>query len=66
MRFKPRMVRLHLKDEAPSLEGILTGKPNGFYKIIKPELIHAERENLALEGEVWIPEKQVLFVQVLS
>ncbi len=64
--FKPKMVRLHLKNEAPSVEGILTSRPNGFYKLAKPELLSAERENMALDGEVWIPEKEVLLMQVLT
>lgn len=64
--FKRRQVRLHLHDNAPSINGILIERPNGFYRVLKPEVVLEENMSHALEGEVWVARENVLFLQVLA
>lgn len=64
--FKRKQVRLHLYKSDPSIEGVLMERPNGFYRLAKPELVLEQNQNHSLEGEVWVPREHVMFVQVLS
>jgi hypothetical protein len=64
--FKKKQVRLHLHADAPSIDGILVARPNGFYRVLKPEVVLEENQSHSLEGEVWVQRENVLFLQVLS
>jgi hypothetical protein len=60
-----RRVRLHLFDDAPSVEGILVGCKGGHYVLLTPKLVtrHGQHE---LQGLVEVPRERVVFVQVLT
>lgn len=64
--FRKRQVRLHLHNDAPSIDGILVERPNGFYRVMKPEVVLEENQSHALDGEVWVARENVLFLQVLA
>ncbi len=65
--FKRANVRLHIIGEgSPSIEGILVERPNHFYRLLKPEVVHEENQNISLTGEVWVPAERVLFMQVMA
>lgn len=55
-----------MHDNAPSINGILIERPNGFYRVLKPEVVLEENMSHALEGEVWVARENVLFLQVLA
>ena len=59
------MVRVHLRDMRESLEGIYAGRMNGHYRLLNPKTIEAEGGTMSLEGEVWIPRTNVIFLQRL-
>ena len=60
-----RLVRLHLPDPAPSVEGILAGRSAGHYRLLKPVLLEAPDRTRSLDGEVWVRHERVLFLQVM-
>jgi hypothetical protein len=60
-----RLVRLHQLDPAPSVEGILIGRYDGHYRLLKPAVIEAVGQTRELGGEAWVPCERVVFVQVL-
>ena len=60
-----KRVRMHLKDDAPSIEGILMSSGGGNYTLVAAKAITGETESYSLEGTVVIQKKQVLFFQVL-
>ncbi len=68
MKFhRHRLVRLHqLGHDAPSYEGVLVGRPNGFYRLVNASLIEAPGRTTALEGETWVPRERVVLMQVLN
>ncbi len=61
-----RLVRLHLKDGAPSLEGILVGYWDYHYILLAPKLLEAEGATVSMDGHLEVPSARVLFVQVLN
>ena len=61
-----RLVRLHLVDPFPSIEGILISAMDGHYRLIKPELLEGTDRTQRLEGEVFVPKERVVFVQRLG
>ena len=61
-----RLVRLHLADNQPSIEGILVGKPNGYYRLAQPTVLQGREESYEAEGEAWVPSRNILWVQVLG
>lgn len=66
MRRRAKMVRLHLNDGAPSVDGIFVGFKAGHYRIKKAVLVRSEGEQHALEDEAWVPRRNVLLVQTLK
>lgn len=62
--WRKRMVRLHLVDPYPSVDGIYAGRVQGHYRILKPELKEASDRTSQLEGELWVPAERVVFMQV--
>lgn len=68
--FRRRKVRLHQLDPAPSLEGVLVGKPwrnGGHYVVRKPEVLSDTERTVTLAGpEAWVPRERVVLVEVLS
>lgn len=58
------MVRLHLVDPFPSVDGILVGRYDGHYRLLKPELLEATDRTRELDGELWVPRERVVYVQV--
>lgn len=63
---RKRLVRLHLQDGAPSIEGFLLGQAAGHYQLAAPKLLEAQERTLELAGEAWVPRERVLYVQVLG
>lgn len=61
-----RLVRLHLIEPFPSIEGILVGARDGHYRLLKPALLESKDRSQELEGEAWVPKKNVIFVQRLG
>jgi hypothetical protein len=66
MRLKKRRVRVHLKDNAPSIEGVLVANVDGHYLLKVPKVLNGTDETISLNGEVEIPRKNVLFIQRLG
>lgn len=64
--FRRRLVRLHLVDPLPSIEGILVSAFDGHYRLKKVELLEAPERTQKLEGEAWVPRERVIFVQRLG
>jgi hypothetical protein len=61
------MVRLHFVDDRrPSVEGVLLGRPNGFFRLAQPTVVQGSGESYEAEGEAWVPRENVLWVQVLA
>lgn len=63
---RKRRVRVHLRDETRSLEGIWVGNAAGHYRLAAAEQLEAVDRTLELEGEAWIPRERVLYLQVLG
>lgn len=67
MWFGPRrLVRLHLEEPHPSVEGVYVGQSAGHYRLLKPSLLEAEDRTHALDGEVWVPRERVVLLQRLG
>ena len=66
MRWRKRLVRLHLLDDQPSVEGILSGVTAGHYLILAPKVLIAEDQSQSFDGHLLVPAGRVLFVQVLG
>jgi len=64
--FRRRLVRLHLVDPFPSVEGILISALDGHYRLVKPALIEATDRTRELEGELFVPKERVVYVQRLG
>lgn len=69
MMFRRRVVRVHQNDPAPTVEGILVGKPwdhAGHYVVRKPSVLTAPEHSVPLDAnEVWIPREKVVFLEVM-
>ncbi len=63
---RKRLVRLHQLGDSPSYEGILVGRPNGFYRLVNGNLVEAPGRSTSLEGETWVPRERVVLMQVLK
>ena len=66
-----RLVRLHLLNDLPSIEGLLgsyrTSRNGGHYTIELAKVIEAPDATLTLEGNrVRVPRERVAFVQELK
>lgn len=66
MLLRRRMVRLHLVDPFPSLEGILAASYDGHYRLLKPSVLEGEGRTRELTGEAFVPRERVIFVQRLA
>lgn len=65
-RFKVRKrVRVHLRSDMPTLEGIYAGRIDGHYLILKPDVYETSGRSHALDGAVEVPASNVAFFQVL-
>jgi len=61
------MVRVHMKDSQPSVEGFFTGFWAGHYVIAASKVIVNERVTETLDGpDLVIPKGNVMFMQRLS
>jgi len=60
-----KLVRLHLVNDQPSVEGILIGRLGDHYRLLKCSLLEAADRSHPLDGEVWVPKDQVLLLQKL-
>lgn len=67
-RRRHRRVRLHLRDGAPSIEGVLVARTGGHYVIWTPRVLVNEDADgtVAISGHVEVPERNVMFVQVIG
>jgi len=69
MRPQRRLVRLHLDNNNPSIEGILVGSPLGWadhYVVRTASVLTAPDANVELDGvDVRVPRERVVFVQTL-
>lgn len=61
-------MRLHLKKDARTIEGYLAGVTRDHYELVNAKiLVSAARErDVDVDGEVWWPRADVLYVQVLG
>jgi hypothetical protein len=66
MRLRKRRVRIHLKDNAPSIEGILCAVVNGHYLLKAPRILKGADDSISLTGDVEVPRSNVLFLQRLG
>ena len=62
-----RLVRLHLKGDAPSIEGLWKGQHAGHYRLEVPRVLAQVGSSEDLDGiDVLVPRENVLFVQRLQ
>jgi hypothetical protein len=61
-----QLVRLHLEGADPSIEGVLVGHAGGCYFLANAKLIGGPSESIPLEGRIEVPERRVLFAQLLG
>ena len=62
---RPRRVRIHQLDPAPTLEGLLVSSLNGHYKLLKPSVLESPERSLELSGDVWVPKANVIFIETV-
>ena len=63
-----KLVRLHLRDDPRSVEGVLIGEKAGHYVLAKAKiLMDSNREHdIPVDGEDWWLRERVLHVQVIG
>ena len=66
MRLRKRRVRLHLKNNAPSIDGIHVGTVDGPYVLKVARLVEVAEQTISLDGDVEVPRSNVLFLQRLG
>jgi len=66
VRRRAKLVRLHLKDGAPSIDGVFVGYKAGHYRLLKAVIVRSESDSHALEDEAWVPRANVLFAQSIT
>lgn len=64
-RRPPRLVRVHMKGEEPSITGFLRGRYDGHYVLLVAKLHESIDSTIPLEGIIEIPVGNVLFMQAL-
>ena len=61
-----RLVRLHVVDDGPSVEGVLSGIRAGHYVLRDARLLTSAESSTQLDGrETWVPRSRVVLVQLL-
>ena len=60
-----RRVRIHQLDPAPTIEGILVSSLDGYYRLLKPELLETTGRTIELAGEAWIPRERVVLIETV-
>lgn len=71
-RRRRRLARLlPTNAEMPTVEGILTGRTAGHYRVEQPKLVHqvdgaAAPSTVSLDGYLEVPAERVAFVQVIA
>ncbi len=62
-----KYTRVHLKT-GETLEGVMAARSwkRSHYLLQAPKLLHANEQSTNLDGEVAIPQNNVLFVQVIQ
>ena len=66
LMWRRRLVRLHMLDSSPSVEGVLVGLVAGHYRLLNVSLLETEGRTHELDGEAWVPKERVLLVQRLG
>lgn len=66
IRRQKRMVRVHLTQGEPSVEGVWMGRIGKHYRLEAARVIEAEDRSYEITGSALIPVERVAFVQVLS
>jgi hypothetical protein len=61
-----RLVRLHLAENKPSVEGVLAGRWGGHYVVLAPKILDAHDRSFSLDGHLEVPAERVLYVQVID
>jgi hypothetical protein len=64
-RMRGRMVRIHLRDSAPSLQGIYKGCRYGLHTLDVPRILTGPDQSTELAGFVAVPIARVDFIQAL-
>lgn len=59
------MVRVHLTQSEPSIEGVWMGRVGKHYRVEAARVIEAEDRSFEITGSALIPVERVAFVQVL-
>jgi len=65
---RKRLVRLHLKNDPRTVEGICTDVDRDHYYVENARLIvsTAREQDVPVDGRTWWPRKDVLYVQELG
>lgn len=66
LTFRRRRVRIHQKDDGPTLEGFLVRSWDDHYRLLRPVLWETPDRSHSLSGEAWVPRERVLFVETVS
>lgn len=68
LRRRQRLVRLHLKNDPRSVEGVLVHADRMHYILLSARILVSTRreEDAALDGRTWWPREDVFHVQELE
>lgn len=66
LRKQPKLVRVHMHGDDPSVTGFLLGRWGGHYVLALAKLHQDVDTTVPLEGEISIPEANVYIVQALA
>ena len=62
---KKQLVRVHLTQGEPSIEGVWMGRVGKHYRVEAARVIESEDRSFEITGSALIPVERVAFVQVL-
>jgi hypothetical protein len=65
LRRRRQLVRVHVQN-GPSLEGVFICRRRGHYVLELAKLLEAHANPVKLDGWVEVPEKTVVFLQLLA
>lgn len=65
LRRHKHMVRVHLTQGEPSIEGVYLGRVGKHYRIEAAKVIEAEDRSYEITGSALVPTERVAFIQVL-
>jgi hypothetical protein len=66
LRKRRRHAIVHLRDNLPSVEGIVEGPYGGHYLVSAPKVDDGTENTYSLAGHLEIPAQNVVYIQVVN